>query len=288
MSTKQKNLKALLGTAVFALMFGPVSVHAADSGSGKSDTSGASGATGGTAGSSAKTSGASASAGKSSDVAMSRADKIMMKDLAAANMAEMKAAQVALDKSKDDQVQDFAQKMLDDHTKAHEKLRDLAQIKNVDLPTNLDGKHQKELEKLSSLSGDKFDKRYLQRGGVADHKEAMQLIERIEKRAEDPQLQALATDLKPTIRDHHQLATKMVKRDAATTSGSSGATSDGSSSGSSSSGSSASSAGSSKDESGKVKGPTRTNDIGVMDSPNSRAIRKGSESRDTGSATQGK
>jgi putative membrane protein len=225
MSTKQKNLKALLGTAAFALMFGSASVHAAGNTGG---TSGASGATGSGAGSSAQasgsqTSGASASDSKNSVGKISQADEKLMKELAAANMAEIKAAQIALDKSKDDQVQKFAQKMLDDHTKAHEKVRDLAQIKNVSLPNDLEGKHQAEMKKLSNLSGDKFDKTYLQQGGVSDHKQALQLLERIEKNAKDPQLKAMATDMKPTIREHHELATNMVKGNAATTtSGSSG------------------------------------------------------------------
>jgi putative membrane protein len=234
MSTKQKNLQALLGTAAFAVMFGAASVHAAGNAGG---SSAASGTTNSSAGSGSQTSGASASGSKSSKSSvgdMSQADEKMMKELAITNMAEIQAAQIALDKSKDDQVQKFAQKMLDDHTKAHEKVRDLAQIKNVALPKELDGKHQAEIKKLSSLDGDKFDKTYLQRGGVSDHKQAMQLLERIEKRAKDPQLQAMATDLKPTISEHRQMAMQLVKGNAAATSGSSGATTGGTSSGSSS------------------------------------------------------
>jgi putative membrane protein len=324
MSTKQKNLKALLGTAAFALMFGSASVHAAGHTGGTSGTSGAtgSGAGSGSQTSGPQTSGASASDSKSSVGKMSQADEKLMKELAAANMAEIKAAQVALDKSKDNQVQKFAQKMLDDHTKAHEKVRDLAQVKNVSLPNDLEGKHQAEMKKLTNLSGDKFDKTYMQQGGVSDHKQAMQLLERIEKNAKDPQLKAMATELKPTIREHHEMATNMVKGNAATTSGSSGGAKGGTSgssssggtsvtggekagsagltgrppantvelgnrAGSGSSGSSAGSTGSGKDADGKAVGPTRANDAGVMDSPNSKAIRKGTDSSGS-SATQGK
>jgi putative membrane protein len=325
MLTKQKSLKALLGTAAFALLFGSSSVYAAGYTGG---TSGTSGATTSGASSGSQTSGASASGAKSSVGKMSQADEKLMKELAATNMAEMKAAQIALDKSKDDQVQKFAQKMLEDHSNAHGKVRDLAQVKNVSLPNELDGKHQAEMKKLSNLSGDKFDKMYLQQGGVSDHKQAMQLLERIEKNAKDPQLKAMATDLKPTIREHHELATNMVKGNAATTTSGSSGGATGSSSGSSSSGSpslgggekpgsagltgrppannvelgnqagsgssrsssgsSSGSTGSSKDANGKVIGPTKSNDVGVMDSKNSQSIRKGTESSSGSSATTGK
>jgi putative membrane protein len=250
MLTKQKNLKALLGTAAFALMFGSSSAYAAGNTGGTSGTT-SSGAASGAQMSGAQTSGASASGEKSGAGKISKADEKLMKELAATNMAEMKAAQVALDKSKDDQVQKFAQKMLDDHTKAHEKVRDLAQIKNVDLPNDLDGKHQAEMKKLNNLSGDKFDKTYLERGGVADHRKALQLVERIEKNAKDPQLKALATDMKPTIRDHHELATNLVKDNASTASGSSGG----------SSGSSAASSGDKNAGSAKVTGRPPANNV---------------------------
>ena len=219
MLTKQRNLTALLGTAAFALLFGATSVHASGNTSG---TSAASGAADSSAATSAKTSGASASGSQTSAGKMSQADAKMMKELAVANMAEMQAAQIALDKSKDDQVQQFAQKMLDDHTEAHGKLSEMAQMKNIALPDRLDSKHQAQIKKLNDLSGDKFDKTYLQTGGVSEHKQAMQLLERIEKNAKDPQLQALATDMKPTITEHHEMATNLVKGDASTMSGAAG------------------------------------------------------------------
>jgi putative membrane protein len=324
MLNKQKTLKALLGTTAFALMFGSSSVYAAGNSGG---TSGASGTTDSSAGSGAQTSGASASGEKGSAGKMSQADEKLMKELVAANMTEIAAAQLALNQSKDDQVQKFAKTLMDDHTNARDKIRDLAQAKNVVLPKDLDGKHLAEVKKLDRLSGDQFDKAFLQRAGVSDHKQTLQLLDRIEKNAKDPQLKALATDLRPTIREHHELATNLVKGNAATMSGSSagaaGSSSGGSSSGStsltggekpgsagltgrppantielgkkagsdtsgSSSGNSAGSAGSKKDADEKVIGPTKSNDIGVMDSKNSQAIRKGAESSTGSSAPTGK
>jgi hypothetical protein len=62
----------------------------------------------------------------------------------------------------------------------------------------------------------------------------------------------------------------------------------GNTSGSGSSGGSAGAAAAGKGANETVIGPTKSNDIGVMDSANSRAIRRGTESGGTASATPGK
>lgn len=207
-------------------------------------------------------SGASGTAGSSASGAaasgsVSKSDQKMMKDLAQANMAEIEAAKVAQQKSSSEEVKNFAQKMIDDHTKASDQLQQLAQAKNVTLPTDLDSKHKSEIKKLSALSGDKFDKRYMSQGGVSDHRQAHALLNRIEKNAKDSDLKTLASSLMPTINDHWQMAKQIRSGKASTATGSSGTkgssessgassgssgTSSGSSSGSSPSGSSSSSA----------------------------------------------
>ncbi len=208
------------------------------------------------------TSGASGTAGSSASGAatsgpLSKSDQKMMKDLAQANMAEIEAAKLAQQKSSNEEVKNFAQKMIDDHTKASDQLQQLAQAKNVTLPTDLDSKHKSEIKKLSALSGDKFDKRYMSQGGVSDHRQAHALLSRIEKSAKDSDLKTLASSLTPTVDEHWQMAKQIRSGKASTATGSSGTkggsessgapsgssgTSSGSSSGSSPSGSSSSSA----------------------------------------------
>jgi putative membrane protein len=199
----------------------------------------ASGASG-TAGSSASGAATSAPLGKS--------DQKMMKDLAQANMAEIEAAKVAQQKSSNEEVKNFAQKMIDDHTKASDQLQQLAQAKNVTLPTDLDSKHKSEIKKLSALSGDKFDKRYMSQGGVSDHRQTHALLGRIEKSAKDSDLKTLASSLMPTVDEHWQMAKQIRSGKASTATGSSG-TKGGSESSGAPSGSSGTSSGSSSDSS---------------------------------------
>jgi putative membrane protein len=196
------------------------------------------------------TSGASGTAGSSASGAaasgsVSKSDQKMMKDLAEANMAEIEAAKLAQQKSSSEEVKNFAQKMIDDHTKASDQLQQLAQAKSVTLPTDLDSKHKAEIKKLSALSGDKFDKRYMSQGGVSDHRKAHALLGRIEKNAKDSDLKTLASNLMPTINDHWQMAKQIRSGKASTATGSSGTKGSSQSSGAASSGSSGTSSGSS-------------------------------------------
>ena len=147
----------------------------------------------------------------------------MMKDLAQANMAEIEAAKLAQQKSSNDQVKTFAQKMIDDHTKANDQLQQLAQSKNVTLPTALDSRHRAELKNLSALSGTSFDKKYMSQGGVTDHGKTHALLTRIQKNAKDADLKTLASNMLPTVDEHWQTAKQMSGK-ASSATGTSGTT----------------------------------------------------------------
>jgi len=227
---KTKNLHCLAGAAALALLFGATNAMAQASTATQPATSGAS--------SQSHTSGASAQqSGKST---LSRADQNIMHDLAQANLSEIETGKVALQKSNNDQVKTYAQKMIDDHTQAQKDLEQLAQAKGVTLPTEPDNKHQSELKKLSSLEGEKFDKRYLSQGGLSDHRNTHRLLERAQSRATDPDLKALVSKVEPVVSQHLTMA-KDLQSGKSSTSGSSMGPAGTSSTPSSSSGSAGSS-----------------------------------------------
>ncbi|MGE5621854.1 MAG: DUF4142 domain-containing protein, partial [Bacillota bacterium] len=190
---QHKHRMHTFGIAMLAIMFGAGSAYAQQSSSQSATDSARSPSSG-----SASAAGGSTSSTSSADK-LSASDQAMMKQLAMTNMAEIEAAKIALNKSKDEQVRNFAQKMVDDHTQATKQLQDLAQAKGVALPDNLDAKHKAEIDKLSALSGDKFDKTYMTQGGVSDHRQAHALLSRIEKQAKDNDLKQLASNMMPKI-----------------------------------------------------------------------------------------
>src|SRR4051812_5690365 len=83
---------------------------------------------------------------------VNKGDQAILKDLALANIAEVAAGNIALQKATKPEVKQFAQQMVDDHTKGLQEVKDVAQSKSVTLPTEPDAKHKKMADKLNSLS----------------------------------------------------------------------------------------------------------------------------------------
>jgi putative membrane protein len=230
---KKSMSKQLAGVALVTL-FGTVAVSAsaqADksaTGASKESQAGKTGAT-----EQKDAGGASSGAAKSAGATLSKADENLMRQIAQTNLAEIEAGKVALSKTQNDSVKTFAQKMIDDHTTSQQEVQQLAQAKGVTLPTEPDKQHKDMLKKMSGLSGETFDRRYVAQGGLEDHKKAHALLQRVETRAKDPDLKALAGKTLPVVDQHLVMAQRLkdatgpAKRPAQTSGSSGGGTSGG-------------------------------------------------------------
>ena len=133
-------------------------------------------------------------------------DRKFVKEAAIGGMFEVEAGQLALKNASSDEVKQMAQHIVDDHSQANEKLKSIAQEKGLtDVPTQLDSKHQKELEKLGKLSGADFDRKYSSMM-VADHKKDIKAFEKQAKSGSDPQIKQFAADAVPTLKGHLSMA----------------------------------------------------------------------------------
>jgi predicted outer membrane protein len=148
----------------------------------------------------------------------SRADAKHLKDLAIANMAEVETGKLALEKAQDPKVKEFAQHMVDDHSKMLDEVKNLAQSKGVELPGAPDAKHDKVMKKLQSASGADFDRQYM-RAMVKDHRDALKLTQRTAKGAKDPDLKAAAQKAAPDIQEHLKMAQDIAKTEKKSASG---------------------------------------------------------------------
>ena len=140
--------------------------------------------------------------------ALNRGDQKLLRNLALANMAEIDAARMAQSKGQSEEVKTFAQRMIDDHTKALNEVQQLAQSKGVTLPTELDRMHQAKVDRLSRLSGEQFDQVYMAQAGVADHKKTHSQLGSAAK-ASDPDVKALASRMQPSVDEHLKMAQDM-------------------------------------------------------------------------------
>lgn len=137
---------------------------------------------------------------------VSRADSKMMSDLAHANIAEIETGKLALEKSSNEQVRKFAQLMIDEHTSALKELQALAQAKGVKLPDGTDLKHKTMAAALKVMTGNTFDSQYMKRAGVGNHEQTIELLQKTQNNAKDPELKAMATKMLPTVQAHLKMA----------------------------------------------------------------------------------
>jgi putative membrane protein len=89
-----------------------------------------------------------------------------------ANLAEIAAARLALDKSDDAGVRAYARHMVADHKTAQTKLAAIAKATNTTLPKQPSAAQRAEAARLAKLSGEAFDRNYLRRQ-VVDHRKAL-------------------------------------------------------------------------------------------------------------------
>ena len=150
-------------------------------------------------------SGASMMGSTSSSARFNKADEKLVMQLAQANIAEINTAKLAEQKSKNDQVKTLAKKMMDDHTKALDELKQLAQIKGMTLPAEPDRQQKLVENRLTALSGEKFDKQYVEQVAERAHKGEHKLLLQAGAKAQDMELKNYATKTLAVIESQQQL-----------------------------------------------------------------------------------
>jgi putative membrane protein len=133
------------------------------------------------------------------------ADQTFVMKAARGGLAEVELGKLAEDKATNDQVKQFGKKMVDDHGKANDELKSLAQSKNITLPTDLSAKDKALHDRLSKLSGAAFDRAYMQ-AMVKDHREDVNEFRTESKSGADPEVKQWAAKTLPTLETHLKLA----------------------------------------------------------------------------------
>jgi len=128
-------------------------------------------------------------------------DSTFVTNVARDGMAEVELGKLATEKASNAQVKQFGQRMVDDHGKANDELKTLAQNKNITIPTDLDAKHKATRDRLAKLSGEAFDHAYMQEM-VTDHRKAVNAFRMESKSGKDADVKAFAAKTLPTLEEH--------------------------------------------------------------------------------------
>lgn len=126
---------------------------------------------------------------------------------AQAGMTEVEVGKLALEKSRDPAIRGFAQRMVDDHSKANAELAAIATAKGVTAPKKLDAEHQAMVNSMKAMPAQDFDREYSEHMNM-DHTKAVALFESA-SHASDPQIAAFAQKTLPTLKKHKELAEKL-------------------------------------------------------------------------------
>ncbi len=120
-------------------------------------------------------------------------------------MAEVEIGKLAAERARSGEVKQFAQRMIDDHSKGGDQLKSIAESKSIALPTALTPKDQALHERLARLNGEAFDRAYM-RAMVTDHMKDVAEFRHESHDGHDPQVKAWATGILPTLEDHLKMA----------------------------------------------------------------------------------
>jgi putative membrane protein len=144
--------------------------------------------------------------GNGNTATLSTADRKFATTAAMGGMAEVEIARLALTKASSDDVKQYAQKMIDDHTAANAELMQIASSKGLTLPTAPDAKHRAMMAKMEKLSGAAFDREYIMMAGHKDHSKMEKLFRDESTRGRDADLKAFAAKTLPVVQQHLQMA----------------------------------------------------------------------------------
>jgi putative membrane protein len=142
---------------------------------------------------------------------LSAEDKTFVMKAAEGGMAEVRLGRTAQSKSQNADVQAFAKRMVDDHSKANDELKQLATTKGLALPTDLDTEHKKVVGEISGKSGKNFDRSYMNEM-VGDHDRTLKALQDASTNAKDADIKNWASKTLPIVQEHLRMAKETQKK----------------------------------------------------------------------------
>jgi putative membrane protein len=136
---------------------------------------------------------------------LSAADRKFFTNASQGGMLEVELGKIAAAKGSKPDVKTFGQRMVDDHSKANDQLKQLASQKSVTLSDKLSPAKQKVVDKYNKLSGAAFDSSYMS-NMVTDHKEDVAEFQKEAKSGKDSDVKSWAQTTLPTLQDHLKMA----------------------------------------------------------------------------------
>lgn len=147
--------------------------------------------------------------GHAATTGVDQGTETFVKTAGAAGMGEVEKGNTAIKKSTNQDVLNFAQTIVKDHSDANAKLMALAREKGITLEENAGRKPMH--EKMMNATGAEFDKMFMEHQ-IKDHVAAVGLFETYARDGQDPDIKKFAADTKPHLEHHLKMARDISER----------------------------------------------------------------------------
>jgi putative membrane protein len=138
-------------------------------------------------------------------------DTEFVKKAAQGSVNEIDLAQIALKKSNDDEVKDFAQKMITDHNSLIEDMKPFAEEAGLERPEHPDAATEALKLKLDVLSGKSFDKAYI-KAMVEDHHKDLEAFMKESHATGYPALREAVEKGEKVVHEHLEMIDGIAKK----------------------------------------------------------------------------
>jgi putative membrane protein len=137
-------------------------------------------------------------------------DRLFMLRAAQGNMAEVALGQLALRKSRNEQVRTLAQHLIQEHSTANAALLPVLSRKGIPLPRFIGAMNAATNDQLARLSRDQFDRMFMS-AQVEAHENAIALYQQELAMGQDEDARAYATRFLPNIMSHTMMIYRVAR-----------------------------------------------------------------------------
>ncbi len=128
-------------------------------------------------------------------------DQTFLKKAVDEDLAEVEIARLALHKASSPRVKNFAQTMVNDHSKTKDQLEKIASNKHIDIPKALSTRNQATKDRLAKFSGEQFDNAYIAEM-LKDHKQDIEIFRHEMNSAQDVDIREFADKSLASLESH--------------------------------------------------------------------------------------
>ncbi len=143
--------------------------------------------------------------GSTKQSSVSSKDKKFVDKALRGGMLEVALGKEAARKTTNSEVKTFADRLVQDHTKANQQLTQIAQKEGLQVPNEMGSKMEKKLKSFAKLHGTDFDRKFLSLE-VKDHKDDIKDFNNEAKGGSNPGIKDFASQTVPQLQEHLSMA----------------------------------------------------------------------------------